>query len=470
MRANLKDKEITIQKKWKDIDLISLSQQNKNKKINFHSGPPYANGNIHIGHALNKILKDFVLRYFSMKGFSVEYKPGWDTHGLPIATAVTKNNPELRLQNKPAKFREICLKYAYEQVEKQTMQFQRLGLLIDFSNRYLTSDSNYVAKELEIFADLVEKKLVFYDLKPVLWSWSSETALAETEILYLDKKTTTAYFSCPIVSSSSNVSLKDTSFLAWTTSIWTIPENKLLVIDKNEDYLKFEIQNQKLIVAQKRFSALPFAKEIDQTNLEIIKGSDLLNTEYQHPFLKFTSKIFHSDHVSMEVGTGIVHISPAHGPEDYKLGKDFQIAFAVSLDAKGFFNEKATDQDLVGKFYQESESIILNKLEKSPLFLFKETILHSYPHDWRTKKPVIYLATSQWYLNLKEVNGITEKQISTITWIPKWAKNRMLLNLQNRKEWCLSRQRSWGVPIPFFLNQKNEPILAADLIREVAKK
>ena len=467
IRANLKIKELEVQKFWTEINLLSLVKKRKGSTFTIHFGPPYANGSIHIGHALNFILKDIAIRFETMQGKEVLGLPGWDTHGLPIAIAVGKNNPQII--NQKLLFRQVCAQFAKEQIIKQIQQLKRLGLEIDFSNYYQTLTKDYVSKELKIFGQLVDKGLIFTSQKPVFWSWSSQTALAETEVEYLSKKTRTVFFYCE---TDMNDLLPDgTVFLLWTTTAWTIPENKLIAVNAEENYLLIEIDKvtKKMVVGERALQKLK--KQLNWTAVKIINlysGKQLVGINYYHPYLKKRGLVVSGAHVDWNEGTGLVHLAPAFGKDDYQLAKKWQVNFHCAVDEKGYFNEHSADQDLKGIFYQKSEDIIIARLNGKKTLVQTGELVHQYPHDWITRKPVIYRTTQQWYLNLKPLKKNIVEIINKVDWTPSWAKKRMMLTLSQRVDWCLSRQRSWGTPIPIFIDQKNNYVIETKLINQVA--
>ncbi len=471
IRANLKNKEIEIQNFWKKINLLQEITKKKQKFFCLHIGPPYANGNVHIGHALNFILKDFALRFHSLNNYQILAIPGWDTHGLPIALSVTKQNNLKTPVNKNTSidFRQKCAQFAQKQVQKQTQQLERLGTQINFQEKYLTLTSDYVAQQLRIFAKMVAKKLIFRSIKPVYWSWSSQTALADTEVKYLAKKSTSIFILFS-VEKNKNIPI-NSAFLVWTTTPWTIPANQFLAINIEIEYVLIQISQIKknIIVAKKLFHRLQ--KELSPlTEAKIIKswkGKTLIGSKYFHPYLNLASTVLHSEHVNLNEGTGVVHVAPAHGLEDFYLVKQM-VDVVCTVDHKGFFNEKTLDRDLKGKFYIEAEKIIMKKLQQTNSLLGEKEIIHQYPHDWRTKKPVIYRTTDQWYLNLLPLKTKIKKLIQQMEWIPSWGKKRMTKILKARNDWCLSRQRKWGVPIPVFINKNQKPVLNVEIVQHIA--
>lgn len=468
IRANLKTKELEIQQFWAKSKLLDLLKNNEKANFILHFGPPYANGDVHIGHALNFILKDIAIRFQQMNQQIVGGLPGWDAHGLPIALAISKKQPDI--VDQPLLFRQVCAQFAKTQISQQIQQLKRLGLNISFDKYYQTLANDYVAKELEIFAQLVDQNLIFTSQKPVFWSWASTTALAETEVEYLTKKSKAVFFSCPVV--SEKVLLQNTSLLLWTTTPWTIPENHLVAINKKSKYLLIEVEQmaKKLLIGEQLLTSL--RKELNWVKVKIINtywGKELINVRYQHPYLQKEGWIVHGEHVNFDEGTGLVHAAPAFGVDDYQLSKNANITFKCPIDGKGYFTGDSADQQLKGVFYQDSEAIVLKQLKKAHTLVKSTDFIHQYPHDWRTKKPVIYRTTQQWYLNLKPLKSKISKIIKGVSWVPKWAEKRMEMTLQKREDWCLSRQRAWGTPMPIFIDSNNNYLLKSDLIKQVAK-
>ncbi len=463
MRANLTVQELKWQQFWTQIKLFENLKTNQVKSFILHSGPPYANGNIHIGHALNLILKDFALRFFRAQGFAVQFIPGWDTHGLPIANAVTKT---LNISPNDPNFRKICEKYALKQVANQRNQFKRLGVLVNWNESYLTCQNNYVANQLKIFAEMAQQKLLFYGLKPVFWSWSSRTALAETEIEYRNYESVSVYVLFPIVNS---MRFLNTSFLVWTTTPWTLIANQFLAINQNLNYVRFKLNRRYLITQETCFYRLKAQLNWNITDFEIISGLELIKIEYQHCYLDFKSTVLHGDMVQSTTGTGIVHIAPAFGPEDFELVQSLGHQIQVPIDEIGNFNQFCADPSLIGVFYQKAQSIIIAKIQNHDNLLLQTNFNHQYPHDWRTHQPVIYRATRQLFVNLKPLQSSIITQINNSDWIPSWGLKRILNLITKRENWCLSRQRKWGTPIPLFFTKNNQPILEPELIYQIAK-
>lgn len=466
MRANLAQKEPLIQEYWiKDNVYQTLLKNNKNNKtFILHDGPPYANGDLHLGHALNKILKDMVVRYYNSNGYYAPYIPGWDTHGLPIEQAVSKTINRKTLDS--ANFRKKCEEYAIEQVANQKEQFQKLGLLSDFKDYYVTFNQEYEAQQIRLFAKMVEKSVVYRNLYPVYWSPSSESALAEAEIEYINKKSPAVFIAFNL---DTNILFPDAKVVIWTTTPWTIPANQLLAVNDQFDYLLIKVENKQYIIAKDLLDN--FIKNCKIEKYEIIKefkGQDLVGLTAFHPLYGRKTKLVHSDHVNLESGTGIVHIAPGFGVDDFALGLKHNITALVPIDDQGNFTEVVNDDQLVHKFYDDTNKIIVERLKASENLVALNWITHSYPHDWRTKKPVIYRATWQWFIAISKLKPEILKAIKDINFLPEWGQKRMTLMTKNRNDWCISRQRVWGVPIPIFYTEKKTAILDSKVINHVA--
>ena len=463
MQANLKTQELVWQAFWRKIALMSrLRNRPTHRRFILHSGPPYANGSLHMGHALNIILKDFALRFYQTQGYAIEYLPGWDTHGLPIANAVTKANIARPQQTD---YRQKCATYALTQVAKQTTQFQRLGLLIDWKHRYLTNDYRYLANQMRIFGKMVAKNLVFYALRPVFWSWSSRTALAESEIEYRSFTSQAVYVAFPLHDQSR---FPNTSFLVWTTTPWTLVANQFLAINQAIDYVRFYHQNRYWIVAVACWKRLQSKFAWITTDYQIIPGKQLLKLIYRHCYLPQTAFVVHGDHVTTVSGTGIVHAAPAFGPEDFELAQKYHTKVVVPIDDKGCFTSECADKALANQFYQTAQKHILTKLQQQNNLFDQAAFQHQYPHDWRTHQPVIYRATKQAFVNLKPLWPDLQTQVNRSQWQPPWGKKRLLNLLKQREQWCISRQRKWGIPLPLFFTQDERPVLAEELIKHLS--
>ena len=467
MRGNLTNKEPLIQKKWEEMDLYNkVIRKNEGKReYTLHDGPPYANGNIHLGHALNKILKDFVVRYKNMNGYKSVYIPGWDTHGLPIENALQKKGVS-RKSMPLYEFRNLCEKYAYEQVEKQKAGFKRLGVLGDFEHPYITLQHDFERDQILVFAKMAEKGLIYKGLKPVYWSPSSESALAEAEIEYKDVTSKAIYFKFPIVDGEGL--FENAEIMVWTTTPWTLPCNLAIACGPMIDYVVFESNKGKMICASDLLESL--TKKLGLENVNILgykKGNELLTLKYKHPLYGRIQPVINADYVTTTDGTGFVHIAPGYGEEDYLAGKEYGLDIMVAVNEKGVQTEKAGKY--AGLFYDDSEDVIINDLKECGSLLLLDPITHSYPHDWRTKKPVIFRATPQWFASIDPIKDDILKAISNVNWNPKWGEIRISNMIRDRHDWCISRQRAWGVPIPVFYAEDGTEILDQKVLAHVAE-
>lgn len=469
MRGNLGNNEPKIQELWNEMDLynLRLKKNEGNTEYVLHDGPPYANGNIHIGHALNKTLKDFVIRYKSMQGFYTRYVPGWDTHGLPIETALVKKKKINRNLIDKVEFRKMCYDYAIVQVDTQKEQFKRLGILGEWDNPYITLKPKYEASQIRVFADMVEKGLIFKGLKPIFWSPSSETALAEAEIEYHDKKSPSIYVTMDAVENLGLVDF-DFKFIIWTTTPWTIPANLAISVGDQIEYSFVKVNNAvNYLISTDLITNLTELFEWETVEvLKTVKGHQLENMSYKHPLFDRVSPVVLGHHVTTEGGTGLVHTAPGHGEDDFIIGQKYGLETLCPVDGKGHMTAEAGKYE--GQFIEVCNKSIVADLEEGGFLLKMVWITHSYPHDWRTKKPVIFRATPQWFASIESLKDDMIKEIKNITWYPKWGEVRMENMVKDRKSWCISRQRTWGVPIPVFYNEDDTEILDKAVINHVA--
>ena len=468
MKANLPQKEPEFVKKWDSNNIYqkALEQNKGNKEYILHDGPPYANGNIHIGHALNKVLKDIMVRYKTMQGFYSPYIPGWDTHGLPIETALTKALKVNRKEIETVKFREMCRDYAEKQVALQKEGFKRLGVLGDWDNPYLTLRPEFEAQQLRVFAKMASKGLIFKGLKPVYWSPSSESALAEAEIEYHDVTGESIYLAFKVVDGK-GVLDTDTEVTIWTTTPWTIPANLAVSVNPLFEYVVVKCENGRKLVLAKELKDTVL-KEFGYENYEVVKtvkGVDLEYVTYVNPAGKVCPVIL-GNHVTLDAGTGLVHTAPGFGEDDFNVGKEYGLEIFAPVDAKGYLTSETNE--FAGLFYEAANPVIIESLENRGILLCKKKIVHSYPHDWRTKKPVIFRATPQWFASIEALKEDMLKAIDEVNWKPSWGSVRIGNMVKDRKEWCISRQRVWGVPIPVFYCENGEPILDEKVINHVA--
>ncbi|MDY0024003.1 MAG: isoleucine--tRNA ligase, partial [Candidatus Izemoplasmatales bacterium] len=469
MRGNLGVKEVSIQEEWEKINLYDqLLKKNEGKPTYIlHDGPPYANGSIHAGHALNKILKDFVLRYKNMSGFKAPYIPGWDTHGLPIENALSKNKKVNRKEMEISDFRELCKNYALEQIDIQRTQFKRLGILGDWDNPYITLNKEYEASQVRVFKEMVMKGLIYKGLKPVYWSPSSETALAEAEIEYKDVISPSIYVAMPSVDTLNKLP-KNTYFLIWTTTPWTIPANLAIASGSDIEYVVVKHKNNHYVVSK---DLLPKLKDLlgwsNATVIQNIFGWELEGMTYKHPLYDRVSPIIISDHVTVEDGSGLVHIAPGHGEEDFVVGQKYGLEVYCPVDSKGIMTEEAGER-FAGLYVDDCNEEVIKALFEGGYLLGRFDYSHSYPHDWRTNKPVIFRATSQWFASIEKLKDEILREIQTIKWYPAWGDVRLSNMIKDRGSWCISRQRTWGVPIPAFYTEKDTAILDPEVIDYVA--
>jgi isoleucyl-tRNA synthetase len=465
MRGNLGKNEINIQKKWQKMNLYQkkLQQNQNNATFILHDGPPYANGNIHMGHAFNKILKDFILRFRNMQGFYTPLIPGWDTHGLPIESAVLQKTSKKDFTR--TKFLEKCQEFALENINNQKQQFQRLGILGDWYNPYLTLDKTFIADQVRIFGQMVAKGLIFKALKPIHWSPTLESALAEAELEYYNHQSPSVYvtFIMKKLDIFDNVSL-----VIWTTTPWTLPANVAIAVHPEKEYQLIEVLQKLYLLGTKN---IPFLQKIFAWQSEKIKviatfeGKKLEHLIYQNHLVSKPGKIILSQHVLDEEGTGLVHIAPGHGLDDFLVGQKYNLDIVCSIDKKGMMTDVSKYQ---GLFYTQANKAIISDLEKDNSLLKADVIFHSHPYDWRTKKPVISLALPQWFVSISKIKPLLLKEIKKVKWIPRWGELKMTNMIANREDWNISRQRTWGVPIPIFYTEAHQPILDLHLINHVA--
>lgn len=468
MRGNLPENEKLQREKWEEMDLYNKVREKNKGKTPFilHDGPPYANGNIHIGHAMNKILKDFVNRYKMMSGYDMIYIPGWDTHGLPIEQAVTNSGVDRKSMDK-ADFRALCEKYAYEQIEKQKKGFKELNVLADWDHPYITLQKELEARQIEVFAEMAKKGLIFKGLKPVYWSPSSESALAEAEIEYHDRKDSSIYVAFPVVEGNDTVNVGD-NLVIWTTTPWTLPCNTGIAISDKFDYAKVLVGDKYYIVANELLDSL--AKEFNWENYEVVdvfSGSEFKGVKYKHVFMDRVAPVVDGFHVTLDAGTGLVHIAPMYGADDFIIGKEYGLEMVNGIDDQGVLNELSGPFN--GLFFEDANKAVTVKLEELGVLLKLKFITHSYPHDWRTKKPIIFRATKQWFCSIDKIRDELLNELeNNVKFHTEWGKKRLYNMIHDRGDWCISRQRVWGVPIPIFYNEDGSEIVDYDVMMHVA--
>jgi isoleucyl-tRNA synthetase len=467
MRGNLPKREPDIQEKWAEMDIYSMVQDRTKERPLFilHDGPPYANGDIHMGHALNKILKDFIVRYKSMSGYCAPYVPGWDTHGLPIEQALT-NKGVKRKEMTVAEFRKLCEEYAYQQIDNQRSQFKRLGVRGDWDNPYITLKPEYEAQQIKVFGEMAKQGYIYKGKKPVYWSPSSESALAEAEIEYQDKRSPSIYVAFQ-VKDGKGVLDTNTNMIIWTTTPWTIPANLGISVHPQLNYVVVEVAEQKYLVAEELLETV--SKEIgwvEPKTVQIVKGNELEHVIASHPLYDRDSLVMLGEHVTTDAGTGCVHTAPGHGEDDFFVGQKYGLDVLCPVDDRGVMTDEAPGFE--GLFYDEANKPITEKLEEAGALLKLQFITHSYPHDWRTKKPVIFRATAQWFASIKDFRTQLLDAVKETKWVPAWGETRLFNMVRDRGDWCISRQRAWGVPIPVFYAENGEAIINDETIEHVS--
>ena len=469
MRGNLPNKEPEFLKRWEEMDLYRKVLEKNAGKPSYvlHDGPPYANGNIHIGHALNKILKDFIVKYKNMNGFVSNYVPGWDTHGLPIEQVLVNNGVD-RKSMPATKFRNKCKDYALKQVDKQRADFKKLGVIGDWENPYLTLDPKFEAEQIRVFGKMVDKGYIYKGLKPIYWSPSSESALAEAEIEYRDHTSPSIYVGFELVSEDGVVE-KGTKFVIWTTTPWTLPANLGIAVHPDFEYQEVKVNGENYLLAKERVNFL--AEQFGWENFELGKtvlGKELEYLLCQHPFLDRTSTVILADYVTLDSGTGLVHTAPGHGVDDFIVGQGkYKLGVLSPVDNQGNLTEEAGQ--FAGQFVFDANKNIIAHLAETGALLKQENITHSYPHDWRSKKPIIFRSTPQWFCSIDAFRSELLDAVDRTKFYSEWGKPRLYNMIRDRGDWVISRQRVWGVPIPVFYAENGEAILDNTLIEYVAK-
>jgi isoleucyl-tRNA synthetase len=470
MKANLAAREPELLKKWEEAGLYQQIQKSRHGRELFvlHDGPPFANGDVHMGTALNKILKDFVVKSQTMLGKRAPYVPGWDCHGLPIEYKVVKESRDLS----PLEVRKRCDAFARKYVDLQRQQFKRLGVLGDWEHPYLTLDPRYEAEILRAFAVFVEKELVYQSKKPVFWSTGAQTALAEAEVEYQERDDTTVFVKFPIASGD----WKDKASIAiWTTTPWTLPANLAIAVDPKELYVVQEFRRdgttEKLLLADKLVAQFCANTKFEPTGepLASFPGAKIDKIKARHPFLDREAVVLTADFVTMDSGTGAVHIAPGHGEDDYRLGREHKLAVLSPVDDHGKLTDEAGVPSLIGKYVFDANADIVNLLRERGNLLGAQNFHHSYPYCWRSKTPIIFRNVEQFFIKIDDLRPRALEAIhKEVKWIPGWGENRIAGTVESRPDWVISRQRSWGVPLPVFYSSEGKAILDAKVIRKLA--
>lgn len=475
MRAGLPKREPDMLAAFQKEDIYGkLMERNEGKPLFIlHDGPPFSNGDIHLGHVLNKCLKDFIVRYKNMTGFKSPYVPGWDNHGMPIESAIIKKSKLDRKNMSIPQFRDACHAFAEDFVNRQREQFKRLGVIGDWDRPYCTMDPKFEAKEVRVFGKMYEKGYIYKGLKPVYWCPSDETALAEAEIEYSDDPCTAIFVKFRVKDDKGLLkgvcSPEDTYFVIWTTTTWTLPGNLAISLGPDIEYTVVKAQGAHYIIASELVESVMQKAGIENYSvLKKLPGRSFELMTAQHPFYDRESLIIIGDHVTIDTGSGCVHTAPGFGVDDFNICKNYpQIPFIAPVNARGVMTEEALQYE--GLHYTKANDVIFEDLMKSGALFAHEKIVHSYPHCWRCKNPIIFRATEQWFASVDAIKETAVKACDDIKWIPEWGKERMIAMIRERSDWCISRQRHWGLPIPvFYCDSCNKPVCTPETINTVA--
>lgn len=474
MRAGLPAREPGMLENWEKLDLYNeLLKKNEGKpRFSLHDGPPFSNGNLHMGHALNKSLKDFITRMYAMRGRYTPYIPGWDNHGMPIESAIIKEQKLNRKQMSVPEFRTACRNYAQKYIDIQRDGFKRMGVLGDWEHPYKTMDPGFEAEEVKVFGAMYQKGYIYKGLKPVYWCPNDETALAEAEIEYQDDPCTTVYVKFPMHDDLGKLPGYDKAhlfFVIWTTTIWTLPGNLAIALHPDESYAIVRAGDDCFIMAEALTDKV--MKIGGYESYEIVEthpGSFFENMLADHPFLPKTSRLLLADYVTMDSGTGCVHTAPGFGADDYQTCRRYGMEMVVPVDDRGRHTDYAGKY--AGMKTEESNPVILQDMKESGALFASEDIVHSYPHCWRCKKPIIFRATPQWFCSVDAFKDAACDACNDVRWIPGWGIDRMKSMIRERADWCISRQRRWGLPIPvFYCKDCGKPICTPETIDAVSK-
>ncbi|MFP4198371.1 MAG: isoleucine--tRNA ligase [Halanaerobium sp.] len=475
MRANLSERELDFQNLWQENEIYEKAVENRegSKSFILHDGPPYANGDIHIGHALNKILKDFVTRFATLRGYYSPYVPGWDTHGLPIEHQVTSEmSDQERAELSISELREKCTNYALKYIDRQREQFKRLGVWGEWDNPYLTLNKDYEVKQIEVFGEMAKKDLFYRGKKPVHWCPNCETALAEAEVEYGEDRAPSIFVKFQMIDQVEvggvELSSEDSYIVIWTTTPWTIPSNMAVAFHPDYPYVVVEAEGEKLVMAKDLVDSVMSQSGIEDYEIisEEFSGQELENKKAQHPIMDRESLLILGDHVTLEQGSGCVHTAPGHGHDDFVVGQEYDLEVYAPMDNKGYFTEEAGD--FAGKHYDEANIMVTDKLKEKNLLMNLDFIDHQYPHCWRCKGNLIFRATDQWFASIDAIKEEALQAIADVEWHPAWGEERMSNMISERSDWCISRQKKWGVPIPiFYCEECGEAVINDDTLNSV---
>ncbi len=476
MKANLPQREPETLKYWESIDLYNkmIEVRADGKVFSFHDGPPFSNGNIHMGTSLNKILKDFINKEKAMTGHKISYVPGWDNHGMPIESAIIKKNKLDRKKMSIPEFRRACEEFARGFVGVQMDQFKRLGVTADWENPYLTMSPEFEAEEVKVFGEMFKKGYIYKGLKPVYWCPKDETALAEAEIEYQTDKCTSIYVKFKVADDKGKLAtlcdLNNTYFVIWTTTTWTLPGNLAIALNPVEEYDLVKVANGETYILAKALTeaTLKAAGIEGHEVLATMQGKDFEFMTAQHPFLERKSVVVNADYVTMDSGTGCVHTAPGFGADDYQTCRRYNIDIIVPVDDRGYQTEDAGK--FAGMYYAASNDAILEDMKETGALLASEEIEHEYPHCWRCKSPIIFRATPQWFCSVESFKDLAAEACRDVKWLPAWGEERMVQMIRERADWCISRQRHWGLPIPvFYCDECKKPVCNDETIEAVSK-
>ena len=476
MRAGLPMREPEMLKKWEEMDLYHemLKKNEGHPRFSLHDGPPFSNGDLHMGHALNKALKDFIIRSYAMRGYYTPYIPGWDNHGMPIESAIIKKN-KLNHKTMPvAEFRSACHEFADHYIDVQRTGFKRMGVVGDWDNPYKTMNPSFEAEEVKVFGEMYKKGYIYKGLKPVYWCYHDETALAEAEIEYQDDPCTTVYVKFPMhddLGKLSHLDLSKLNFVIWTTTIWTLPGNLAIALNPYESYVivKPDYSDEMYIMAEALTEkVMGIGGFTSYKIIEQHEGTFFENMLAKHPFLDKTSRLLLADYVTMDSGTGCVHTAPGFGADDYQTCRRYGMDMVVPVNDQGRHTDYAGKYE--GMLVEESNPVILADMKEQGCLFASEEIVHSYPHCWRCKKPIIFRATPQWFCSVEGFKDEACKACDDVRWLPGWGIDRMKSMIRERNDWCISRQRRWGLPIPVvYCKDCGKPIVTDESIEAISK-